>query len=251
MSQQVPRDNGGVIERLILPDPEEFVMPGVRWGFHCVLFTPAFWKAIWWIDVGREYCAYRIGETLEEEIAACLLGGYGIPSAVGLAAFYRVRDAGLLCGPPPSEADLYRVLAIPLELGARKIRYRFARQRSIYLSEALNRLHTSSPPTQDDLAFRNWLLQSRGIGPKTASWITRNWLDSDKVAIIDIHIARAGLLMGLYRQDESPGKHYLTMEQRFLDFAARIDVRPSILDALIWRQMKDAGRVALHPLKQS
>jgi endonuclease III len=37
-----------------------------------------------------------------------------------------------------------------------------------------------------------------GIGPKTASWIARNWLDADDVAILDIHIMRVGQVIGLF-----------------------------------------------------
>ena len=70
-------------------------------------------------------------------------------------------------------------------------------------------------------------------------------MSSDSVAIIDIHIYRAGLLMGLYHSSETPAKHYFKMERRFLEFANAIGVRASILDALIWRQMKDAGNMAL------
>ncbi len=102
-------------------------------------------------------------------------------------------------------------------------------------------LSQNQPPTEDDLEFRRWLLQLGGIGPKTASWITRNWLRSDRVAIIDIHIQRAGLLMGLYNLKQSPAKEYFDMEDRFLAFANCLGVKASILDALIWRRMKDAG----------
>jgi N-glycosylase/DNA lyase len=250
MAQEILAEFGGIREKLALPDPDEYVMNGIEWGHHCALFTPAFWATLAWLDkADNRYKRYRLGETLEEEIAACLLGGYGIPAEIGLAAFYRVRDVGLLAGPPPSEEAICRILSEPIEIDKRKVHYRFAHQRSKYLSEALNKLHCSTPPTQDDFAFRNWLLECKGIGAKTASWITRNWLDSDKVAIIDIHIHRAGLLMGLYCIGESPAKHYFNMERKFLAFAAGIGVKATTLDTLIWRQMKDAGNIALELIK--
>src|SRR5262249_41598769 len=145
--------------------------------------------------------------------------------------------------------DLYKILAEPINIGSRGIRYRFANQRSGYLSRALTKLYDSPPPTHNALAFRNWLLDLKGVGPKTASWITRNWLDSDQVAIIDIHVYRAGLLMGLYQADESPLKDYFKMEQKFLSFAGAISVKANVLDAIIWRQMKDAGSMALSLIK--
>ena len=36
------------------------------------------------------------GANLREELAACMLCGYGIPSEVGLAAFYGLRARGVL-----------------------------------------------------------------------------------------------------------------------------------------------------------
>lgn len=250
MCQEVFGEFGGSTETLVLPDADEYVMDRILWGYHCALFTPAFWAALAWLDkADKRYEAYRIGETLEEEVAACLLGGYGIPAEIGLAAFYRVRDAGMLNCYPPSEETFYQVLSEPINIGRRKVRYRFAHQRSQYLSAALKKLYASRPPTQDDLAFRSWLLDMKGVGIKTASWITRNWLHSDRVAIIDIHVYRAGLLMGLYHSGEAPAKNYFNMEQKFLALSRAIDVRASVLDALIWRQMKDAGNIPLDLIK--
>jgi thermostable 8-oxoguanine DNA glycosylase len=70
------------------------------------------------------------------------------------------------------------------------------------------------------------------------------------VAIIDIHIHRAGLLMGLYNHADTPAKNYFEMERKFLDFARLIKVKASILDALIWYEMKHAGTMALDLVKK-
>jgi N-glycosylase/DNA lyase len=251
MSQTITIQNALHDPQLVLPDHNVEVMPGVVWGHHYATFTPAFWATQAWFDrEDKLYSNFRIGDTLPEEIAACLLGGYGIPAEVGLAAFYSVRDRGLLLGSAPSTETLYKVLSKPLLVNKRPVRYRFAAQRSMYLSEALIALDSDQPPANDDQAFRQWLLNLRGIGPKTASWITRNWLSSDQVAIIDIHIHRAGLLMGLYQNSLSPSKDYFEMETRFLAFANCIGVKASVLDALIWRRMKDAGNFALTLLKR-
>lgn len=242
MTQEITMPVRGVDKQFSLPDPDEQVLPGVKWGHHYATFTPAFWATQAWLDQDHgTYSDFRIGQTLKEEVAACLLGGYGIPAEIGLAAFYRVRDFGLLEGGPPTEKLLYQTLSAPLVIGERSVHYRFAAQRSNYLAKALTVLSQIQPPTEDDLEFRRWLLRLGGIGPKTASWITRNWLRSDRVAIIDIHIQRAGLLMGLYNLKQSPAKEYFEMEDRFLAFAGCLGVKASILDALIWRRMKDAG----------
>jgi N-glycosylase/DNA lyase len=252
MTQEVIAVFAGNTERLVLPDPDDYVIDGVRWGDNYALFTPAFWATLAWLDRYESDCeSYRLGKTLEEEVAACLLGGYGIPAEVGWAAFYKIRDTGLLNGSCPSDKLLHEVLAEPLEVKGRNVRYRFARQKSKYLSSALAKFREDAPPAHDDLALRGWLMGLEGIGPKTASWITRNWLQSDRVAIIDIHIHRAGILMGLYDLKESPARNYFGMESKFLDFARRIQVKASMLDALIWQQMKDAGSIALDLVKKA
>jgi thermostable 8-oxoguanine DNA glycosylase len=249
MTQKLVAKLNGIVQTLILPEPEAEVCPGVSWGQYDVLFTPAFWKALSWLEQEHGHDkSYRLGRNLTEEISACLLGGYGIPAEVGLVAFYRVRDCGLLSS-TPSENDIYEVLSQPLQVGEKRIRYRFARQKSRYLSSALEHLAKSTPP-EDAIRFRSWLLELDGIGYKTASWITRNWLDSDQVAIIDIHIHRAGLLMSLYHPKHSPAKDYIEMEDKFLDFANRIEVRASQLDGLIWNEMKTAGRMPLEFIYQ-
>ena len=90
--------------------------------------------------------------------------------------------------------------------------------------------------------MRSWLVGLPGIGPKTASWIVRNWCDSDEVAILDIHIYRAGRLTGFFSVLDRISRNYVQMEQKFLEFAWGIGVRPSHLDAVIWRRMKEMGR---------
>jgi len=251
MSQNIATGIALQNEQFVLPDHDVEVMPGVAWGHYYATFTPAFWATQAWFDrEDKIYSNFRIGDTLREEVAACLLGGYGIPAEVGLEAYHRVRDSGLLVGRAPSMETLYKMLSRPLLVNARPVRYRFAAQRSRYLSEALAILECEQPPAHDDRAFRQWLLNLNGIGPKTASWITRNWLGSDRVAIIDIHIHRAGLLMGLYQNGLSPSKHYFEMEDRFLAFANCIGVKASVLDALIWRRMKDAGNFVFTLIKR-
>lgn len=236
---------------LELPDPEEWVIPNVKWGKYNELFTAAYWAAQIWLDsLQSTYSKYKMGNSLQEEIVACVLGGYGIQAEIGLAAFKRLLNYGLLSSSVPSENDLHKALSEPFCLYGRKIHYRFAKQRSRYLAVILQHLAIEKPPQTTDCDFRSWLLKLPGIGPKTASWITRNWLNSDSVAIIDIHIYRAGLLAGVFEPTESITKHYFRMEDKFLSFARAINARPSILDTLIWCQMRDAGRIALEMVKK-
>ncbi|MCD9188940.1 MAG: hypothetical protein LUM44_21160 [Pyrinomonadaceae bacterium] len=249
MSQRIVTKLNNRVETLELPDPNEEVTPGVYWGNYTHLFTPACWKVLSWTQQNNfKPKSYRVGDNLTEEISACILGGYGIPSEVGLAAFHWVKEIGIL-EITPSEDEIYKVLAEPLVINERRVRYRFARQKSKYLSYALKKIAHETAP-EDSLKFRSWLMGFEGIGYKTASWITRNWLHSDKVAIIDIHIHRAGLLMNLYNAKQTPAKNYLEMEDDFLRLATGIGVKASQLDVLIWQEMKLAGNMALRYIRQ-
>lgn len=229
-----------------ISDPGATVMPGVVWGRADTLFTPAYWATqarLLEASTQNVCCSTRLGKTLQEEIAACILGGYGMPAELGLAAFYHLREQGLLTEIPPAPcADvLYEALCAPLHVSGRRVQYRFAYQRSRYLNFALVALLDDGVPEVEGQGFRNWLTRFPGIGPKTASWITRNWFGSDEVAILDIHIYRAGVIAGLFRTTDSVTRDYFSMESRFLEFAHNIGVRPSMLDALMWQHMRQAG----------
>ncbi len=235
----------GTLERLDLPAPEEEVLPGVPWGRAEECLTPAYWASqVWMNDADRTYCHYRLGATLIEEVAACLLGGHGIPAEVGLAAYERLRDLGLLASTPTAEC-LEAVLREPLIVKGRQIRYRFARQKAAYLSTVLVTLHAESTYPQSGRALRGFLLELPGIGPKTASWITRNWLESDEVAILDIHILRAGAVAGFFPKKVDLAKTYFRLEENFLAFASAISCRASVLDNFMWHQMRQIGHLAV------
>lgn len=243
------------LEALELPDPDLPVMPGVRWGRYDALFTPAYWRCQTWLSglIGCGAVTYALGRTLAEEVAACLLGGHGIPAEVGLAAFERLRSLGLLSsdGPAPTHRALVAALGAPLSVSGRTVRYRFVEQKSRYLSEALPRLPDAPlPPSEGSrptLAhsahrqLRDWLCTLPGVGPKTASWVTRNWLGSDAVAIIDVHLYRACVLARVFRGTEVVARDYLALESRFLDFAIAIGASAALLDAVMWRDMRWLG----------
>lgn len=245
LGQTVLNLRDGVLERRILPDPDTEVIPGVPWGHFDEFFTPAFWATRAWIDRREEgHESYGLGQSLTEEVAACLLGGHGMPAEVGLAAFERLRDRRLL------RADLDRQiierhLAEPLRVRGRWVRYRYPTQKSRYLELALSRLSVEVPPV-DDIAFRDWLVTFEGIGLKTASWITRNHRHCDDVAILDVHIQRAGLIAGVFSSGQRVDRDYLNMETRLVAFSRSLAVRLSVLDSMIWAYMKRLNNLALN-----
>lgn len=214
----------------------------VLWGHSWQVGTPAYWISLTRenrhheaLTEGGGRTRHRLGADLAEEIAACLLGGHGIPHQVGLAAFHSVKSSGALRPPACNALSIADVLTKPLQVGGRSIRYRFAAQRSDYLQSALSRLR-EDPPPEDALGLRQWLLNCRGIGPKTASWIVRNHLGSAEVAIIDIHVLRAGVTAGVFDSQWRPERHYDVLEALFLAWAHHGQVSAADLDAVIWSE---------------
>lgn len=247
--QELVQICSGKAHVLEIPSPRTMALPGICWGRLDQAFTPAFWKAQTWLEqLLRPQLNFRIGKSLEEEVVACLLGGHGIPAEVGLAAFRHLRDEGFIRLPPPSQPQIEQQLRRPIAVGDRSVRYRFAAQKSCYIAAALQALHESRPDTKTGSALRAWFLKLKGIGPKTASWIARNWLGCDDVAIIDIHVSRALALAGVIKLDSIRRSSYFDIEERFLNFSSVIGERPSVLDAVIWRQMRLAGAVVQRSL---
>jgi N-glycosylase/DNA lyase len=218
-------------------------MPGVKWGLAGELFSPAYWSIqVFLAEFHGSYAQLHLGRSFSEEVIACLLGGHGIRAEVGLAAFERLRNQGMLSGAVIAREELVDALSAPLLVGGRQVKYRFAVQKARFIHEALCVVSSEDPP-RDPLELRDWLLRINGIGLKTASWITRNWTGSDLVAIIDIHIWRAGQLVGLFH-DQRPERDYREMEELFVRFANGIRMKTSTLDSVIWSQMRSWGHLA-------
>lgn len=230
------------VAQLELPASDEEVMPSLRWGTVDAFPTPAYWLyQVLARRLAGEGRGYRIGNTLAEEVSACLLGGHGMPASVGVAAFQALRTRGLLASTPTAE-ELEAALSTPLQIGSRSVRYRFVRQKSRYLAAALRQLHEAPPPVLSGRVLRDALLTISGIGFKTASWVARNWLSADDVAILDVHILRAGALGGFLSPGLTVERHYLRLEEEFIAFSRAMRVRPSELDAVIWLEMASSAR---------
>lgn len=229
-----------------LPSPSEELLEGVQWGSYDVLYTPAFWKMQYHIaNFSDGRTSHRLGNNIIEEVVACILGGFGLPAEMGLMAFTRLRERKLIKHDTDYQV-IYEALREPFNVKSGKhATYRFYKQKSKYIWEFLKRGDLNAIPLEDDLQLRNWLLTIKGIGPKTASWITRNWLNSERVAILDIHLIRAGIIAGIFQKDSDVSKSYFELENKFLSFCQALDVKPSNMDALIWVQMKKSNRIAL------
>lgn len=226
------------IREWIFPAATQEVLPGVCWGWADSAFSPAYWALQLQLvkDQYTRHC-FQTGETLFEETVFCLLGGHGISYELNRAAFDQLRCSGLLRRQEVTVTELAACLAEPISMEGRSVKYRYPNRRAEFIANAHAAFANGQPP-QEARELRSWLLQLSGIGPKTASWIVRNWLDSDDVAIVDIHIQRAGLLAGIFHHAEKVERHYFLMEQKFLRFAAALGVRASMLDGLMWAQMR-------------
>lgn len=238
-SQRVVAMVGDEMRSIELPPSHVRIGTGwLEWGGADEIGSPAYWASQAWMW-GEEYPDhYRLGRTLREEVLACLLGGYGIPAEVGLAAYERLsaidRDEPdrLVCSARATE-----LLSEPLNVGGRQIRYRFAAQKGRYVSAALSGL-AAIDGDADDLTLRDALTTLPGIGPKTASWIVRNWRGSDEVSILDVHIIRAARMLHLFDPGWRVERHYGLMEEAYLGFASAIRSRASILDSVMWMTMR-------------
>ncbi|SFJ77257.1 Thermostable 8-oxoguanine DNA glycosylase [Bosea sp. OK403] len=223
---------------LEMPLPDEWIMPGIRWGRFEELFTAAYWHGqAWQAQMHNHYGSLKLGRTLAEEVAACLLGGYGMKAEIGLAAYRTVRDLGMLrSGVEPTRLEL--ILSEPIMVRDRLVRYRFPRQKAQYLAGCMDALDQIDEASLSDTQLREALVGLPGIGPKTASWIVRNYRHSDSVAVLDVHIIRAGQFLGLFSKRETPQRDYRSLEARFLHFAEAIKAPASLLDALMWQHMR-------------
>lgn len=235
------------ILQLELPPADAEVLQGIRWGAFDEVGTPAYWRVqAWHHERLGTYNDRRLGRSLAEELAACLLGGYGMPAELALAAYRRLRCEQLIYSGVKQE-PLEEALSEPFAIDGRPRRYRFAKQKAHYLSRCLSRLDGFDSVGRSDVALRDSLAEFPGVGPKTASWIVRNYRDSDAIAILDVHIVRAGRIIGLFDAHADPQRHYRRLEEKFLLLARAVGVRAALLDAMIWDHLR---RIS-HALPQS
>lgn len=231
--------------------PRVVTLHTVPWGSRDVSWGES-WEhgtAAYWLEAARRATRvaapdrHRLTESLYDEVALCMLGGFGMPYELALAAFTAVHCQLLKHNPTPPESAIEAVLLQPVRVGAALRRYRFPHQRARRLSQALRYLH-STPTPNHPLEVRDWLTCAPGIGPKTASWIVRNRWPDAPVAILDVHVLRAGVRATVFPANASVNSAYRQLEALFVAWAAVEEIRPADLDATIWAE--EASR-ARHP----
>lgn len=252
MSQMLRYWDGNIQIDREMPDADAEVIPGVRWGEPWVIFTPAYWISQFWMHKldQAERAPYQARGSLAEELVFCMLGGYGITAELATAAFEACREASLVASLEDSPSKWIETLQAPLSVSGRTVRYRYPNQKAGFLAGAMKHLQTNTLENLEGRALRDQLLKIKGVGPKTAGWVARNYLDTDDVAILDIHLIRAGQLCDVFSLDQKVERDYPEMESRFIDFCHALDARPAVLDCLIWDQMRGYGSIALTALNQ-
>jgi len=237
--QEVWVGNGEAARMLTLPGPEEELVPGVRWGSAASPQSPAYWVArCSWPDEEKPNFVTRDG-SLAEELGFCLLGGFGIRYEVNAAAFERLKDFGVfVLNNSVDEVEIEALLLEPLRVGSRSIRYRFPTQRARRISKMRDALRSGHVAQSDPIDLRKNLMKLEGVGPKTASWVVRNLLGCDRVAILDVHIVRVCQRFGLFPREVSLPRDYHLLEERFLSFADSAGVSSAALDAIMWAEAR-------------
>lgn len=234
-----------------LPDADTEVMPGVRWGEPWAIFTPAYWLSQFWMhDLDKlEHSPYKARGSLAEEVVFCLLGGFGISAEMSIAAFDACYEAKLIQNLEMNPAVWNEVLGRPLHVNGKSQRYRYPNQKSRFLAAAMASFTTKPLDHLNGVALRDALLNIDGIGHKIAGWVARNYSDADDVAILDIHLVRAGILCGVFTVHDRVERDYLSMEARFIEFCRALGARPAVLDCLIWDHMRGYGNLAIEAVR--
>lgn len=213
------------------------------------LYTNAFWKLQYELYKDTLKKEVSKNRNLLEEIVSCLLGGYGFKAELGWKAFQRLKNKRIIRQGVKYETIL-AALSEPFMIDKKQVYYRFPAQKSKYIFKLLNRQDLNRIPSDNALSLRNWLLSVEGIGPKTASWITRNYTGANTVAIIDVHIYRAGLLTGFISKELNVQRDYFEIEKCFIDYCKSIDTQPSIMDLIMWQNMKYTNKIAINHIKR-
>lgn len=217
----------------------------VHWYDPTRLGTAAFWTEQ--TRLRPRPRTYQAGTTLAEEMALCILGGHGITEQMAYVSFERLREEQLLAGSSVSANALYEALSRPFHLPGRErpVRYRFPLMKAERIAGALQVLRTeTAPPTSRPCELRDWLTRLPGVGLKTASWAVRNLTRSNEIAIIDIHVRRAGVVAGVFDPEWKLPRDYLRFEEAFVCWAQIGGVPTADLDSCIWSWLADLGRGA-------
>lgn len=244
----------GIWHRLDLPSQEDPLthLPHLRWDSASRLFTPAFWRHQHWAHIELKPVAhnrYRLGNNLLEETMGCLLGGYGLKAESSMAYFALMKHLGTFERCPSDVNELFEILRTPVVINQKPRRYRFWKTKGLAMYDILknhfDRIIEIEKNFKCPYALRDEMCRLPGIGMKTASWIARNWLDSDSIAVIDVHILRALSVLGFQCPKTMTRDSYLSAEFEFIGLARSLQIPSQTLDLVMWSRMRDMSSLII------
>ncbi len=193
----------------------------------------------------------RAEDDLRAELACCVLSSQ-VPYEMASAAASRLRRRSLLHPNAPYYARaLEDALLEPLYVNASWRRYRFPRSRAGQLASTFRRLAARQDGLSglirveaDPEATRSLLMREvDGFGLKQASMFLRNIGLSFDLAILDRHVLRYALAVGLTGSPDRPLTYdrYLELEERLRGYASRLRWPVGYLDWAVWIVMSAAN----------
>ncbi len=205
-------------------------------------------KKIW--DEKREEIEKRIkefeslwrnasDEILFEELAFCLLTPQS-KATICWRAIENLRDSGALWFGDAKDVEKYLV----------GVRFKYTkaenivRARKFFTVNGKIRIRDVLSQFQDPKDMRDFLVRNvRGMGYKEASHFLRNVGLGKELAILDRHILKNLLALGVI--DEIPKgltkRRYLEIEKRMMEFSRKIGIRMDYLDLILW--YRETGKI--------
>lgn len=134
------------------------------------------------------------------------------------------------------------------ELNIVRFRYTKAKNlvesRKLFVKNGKVRIKPKIQQFKNSYEIREWLVENvRGIGYKEASHFLRNVGQGSNLAILDRHILKNLVLLGVISEmpKTMSRKNYLEIEKKLLEFSNKISIPPDHLDLLLW--YKETGEI--------
>jgi N-glycosylase/DNA lyase len=184
----------------------------------------------------RQIWAEGIDEDLFRELVFCLLTPQSRARTCWAAVERLVRKSLIATG---SAEEIHKEL-VGVRFSERKAEY-ICLARKMFSSQSLRAtLEGFSSP----FAAREWLVQNvKGLGYKEASHFLRNIGLGEELAILDRHILKNLMLLGIIKEVPASlsKKTYLDIEKRMTAFSENVGIPMGHLDLLLW--YKEAGEI--------
>lgn len=200
------------------------------------LYTPVKGQIESRLNEFRQIWKTGSDEDLFRELVFCLLTPQSRARTCWAAVERLIRKSLLAeCDPRLIQEEL-----VGVRFNERKAEY-ICLARKMFSSQSLRSIISGF---SNSFAAREWLVENvKGLGYKEASHFLRNIGLGEDLAILDRHILKNLMLMGVI--DEVPAslskKTYLDIEKKMIEFSKQVGIPMGHLDLLLW--YKEAGEV--------